>query len=264
MKVTYNHKKLENQKTVNIGLVLMLLLDVTKNDHVKKKAKMHIWHKWKSKLLEKDKILATSLIGRMKLCYCNRFTDIWLLDSLGYGISRDHVIAQELYPQKNFGINKKRSSSCNISTGSDEIMVLIWVFNRNMSVIIVQMLEVHDWIKKLERIIMFLSDAAIQFGLICKIDGPLGAEDYLKNLHDDPVDKRAYMPLLKAYIHTRKKEKGSVASLSSLVNRIDPILRNVAPSGSLQVINPVEGVGYMLVFDELPSVQNKTHEYQLF
>ncbi|KAI3745227.1 hypothetical protein L1987_58335 [Smallanthus sonchifolius] len=59
---------------------------------------------------------------------------------------------------------------------------------------------------------------------------------------------------------TSRRSQGSVASLSSLVNRLGPILRNVAPSGSCQVINPVEGVGYMVVFDELLSVQNKAHE----
>ncbi|XP_076892539.1 alpha-glucan water dikinase, chloroplastic-like isoform X2 [Bidens hawaiensis] len=53
---------------------------------------------------------------------------------------------------------------------------------------------------------------------------------------------------------------GSAASLSSLVNRLDPILRNVAHLGSWQVISPVEAVGYVVVVDELLSVQNKTYE----
>ncbi|MFS7898881.1 putative alpha-glucan, water dikinase [Helianthus anomalus] len=53
---------------------------------------------------------------------------------------------------------------------------------------------------------------------------------------------------------------GSAASLSSLVNRLDPILRNVANLGSWQVISPVEAVGYVVVVDELLSVQNKTYE----
>ncbi|XP_042756747.2 alpha-glucan water dikinase 1, chloroplastic isoform X2 [Lactuca sativa] len=53
---------------------------------------------------------------------------------------------------------------------------------------------------------------------------------------------------------------GSAASLSSLVNRLDPILRSVANLGSWQVISPVEAVGYIVVVDELLSVQNKTYE----
>ncbi|KAI7734917.1 hypothetical protein M8C21_025746 [Ambrosia artemisiifolia] len=53
---------------------------------------------------------------------------------------------------------------------------------------------------------------------------------------------------------------GSAASLSSLVNRIDPILRSVANLGSWQVISPVEAVGYVVIVDELLSVQNKTYE----
>ncbi|XP_021999185.1 alpha-glucan water dikinase 1, chloroplastic isoform X1 [Helianthus annuus] len=53
---------------------------------------------------------------------------------------------------------------------------------------------------------------------------------------------------------------GSAASLSSLVNRIDPVLRNVANLGSWQVISPVEAVGYIVVVDELLSVQNISYE----
>ncbi|XP_076945424.1 alpha-glucan water dikinase, chloroplastic-like [Bidens hawaiensis] len=53
---------------------------------------------------------------------------------------------------------------------------------------------------------------------------------------------------------------GSAASLSSLVNRIDPILRSVANLGSWQIISPVEAVGYIVVVDELLSVQNKSYE----
>ncbi|GJW53834.1 alpha-glucan water dikinase 1, chloroplastic-like protein isoform X1 [Tanacetum coccineum] len=53
---------------------------------------------------------------------------------------------------------------------------------------------------------------------------------------------------------------GSAASLSSLVNRLDPILRNVANLGSWQVISPVEAVGYVVVVDELLTVQNITYE----
>ncbi|KAI3744640.1 hypothetical protein L1987_57728 [Smallanthus sonchifolius] len=53
---------------------------------------------------------------------------------------------------------------------------------------------------------------------------------------------------------------GSAASLSSLVNRIDPILRSVANLGSWQVISPVEAAGYLVVVDELLSVQNKSYE----
>ncbi|KAG9160561.1 hypothetical protein Leryth_020717 [Lithospermum erythrorhizon] len=53
---------------------------------------------------------------------------------------------------------------------------------------------------------------------------------------------------------------GSAASLSSLLNRLDPILRKTANLGSWQVISPVEAVGYVVVVDELLSVQNKTYE----
>ncbi|XP_024988884.1 alpha-glucan water dikinase 1, chloroplastic-like [Cynara cardunculus var. scolymus] len=53
---------------------------------------------------------------------------------------------------------------------------------------------------------------------------------------------------------------GSAASLSSLVNRLDPILRSVANLGSWQVISPVEAVGYVVVIDQLLSVQNESYE----
>uniref|UniRef100_A0A5B6YGN2 alpha-glucan, water dikinase n=1 Tax=Davidia involucrata TaxID=16924 RepID=A0A5B6YGN2_DAVIN len=52
---------------------------------------------------------------------------------------------------------------------------------------------------------------------------------------------------------------GSAASLSSLLNRLDPILRKTANLGSWQVISPVEAVGYVVVIDELLAVQNKSY-----
>ncbi|KAL1550864.1 alpha-glucan, water dikinase [Salvia divinorum] len=52
---------------------------------------------------------------------------------------------------------------------------------------------------------------------------------------------------------------GSAASLSSLLNRLDPILRQTANLGSWQVISPVEAVGYVVVADQLLSVQNKSY-----
>ncbi|XP_042048973.1 alpha-glucan water dikinase, chloroplastic-like isoform X2 [Salvia splendens] len=52
---------------------------------------------------------------------------------------------------------------------------------------------------------------------------------------------------------------GSAASLSSLLNRLDPILRKTANLGSWQVISPVEAVGYVVVVDQLLSVQNKSY-----
>ncbi|KAK4485750.1 hypothetical protein RD792_008396 [Penstemon davidsonii] len=52
---------------------------------------------------------------------------------------------------------------------------------------------------------------------------------------------------------------GSAASLSSLLNRLDPILRQTANLGSWQIISPVEAIGYVVVVDELLSVQNETY-----
>ncbi|KAK9117218.1 hypothetical protein Sjap_016165 [Stephania japonica] len=52
---------------------------------------------------------------------------------------------------------------------------------------------------------------------------------------------------------------GSAASLSSLLNRIDPVLRKTANLGSWQVISPVEVVGHVVVVDELLAVQNKSY-----
>ncbi|KAK9119771.1 hypothetical protein Scep_017864 [Stephania cephalantha] len=52
---------------------------------------------------------------------------------------------------------------------------------------------------------------------------------------------------------------GSAASLSSLLNRIDPVLRKTANLGSWQIISPVEVVGHVVVVDELLSVQNKSY-----
>lgn len=53
---------------------------------------------------------------------------------------------------------------------------------------------------------------------------------------------------------------GSAASLSVLLNRLDPTLRKIANLGSWQVISPVEAVGFVVVVDELLSVQNKAYE----
>ncbi|XP_031501423.1 alpha-glucan water dikinase, chloroplastic [Nymphaea colorata] len=53
---------------------------------------------------------------------------------------------------------------------------------------------------------------------------------------------------------------GSAASLSMLLNRIDPVLRRLANLGSWQVISPVEVTGSVAVVDELLSVQNKSYE----
>lgn len=52
---------------------------------------------------------------------------------------------------------------------------------------------------------------------------------------------------------------GSAASLSSLLSRLDPVLRKTANLGSWQVISPVETVGYVEVVDELLAVQNKSY-----
>ncbi|XP_031122009.1 alpha-glucan water dikinase, chloroplastic-like isoform X1 [Ipomoea triloba] len=53
---------------------------------------------------------------------------------------------------------------------------------------------------------------------------------------------------------------GSAASLSSLINRLDPVLRQTAQLGSWQIISPVEAVGYIVVVDDLLSVQNKSYD----
>ncbi|OIV93844.1 hypothetical protein TanjilG_13859 [Lupinus angustifolius] len=70
---------------------------------------------------------------------------------------------------------------------------------------------------------------------------------------------------------------GSAASLSTLLNRLDPVLRKTANLGSCfdsdnllmqfwmawnswQVISPVETIGYVEVVDELLTVQNKSYE----
>ncbi|CAH9107475.1 unnamed protein product [Cuscuta epithymum] len=53
---------------------------------------------------------------------------------------------------------------------------------------------------------------------------------------------------------------GSAASLSSLINRLDPVLRQTANLGSWQVISPVEAVGYIVFVDDLLSVQHKSYK----
>ncbi|XP_057948829.1 alpha-glucan water dikinase, chloroplastic [Malania oleifera] len=53
---------------------------------------------------------------------------------------------------------------------------------------------------------------------------------------------------------------GSAASLSSLLNRLDPVLRQTANLGSWQVISPVEATGYVVVVDELLAVQNESYK----
>ncbi|KAE8707264.1 Alpha-glucan water dikinase [Hibiscus syriacus] len=53
---------------------------------------------------------------------------------------------------------------------------------------------------------------------------------------------------------------GSAATLSSLINRFDPVLRKTANLGSWQVISPFEVVGYIDVVEELLAVQNKSYD----
>ncbi|CAN6195188.1 unnamed protein product [Urochloa humidicola] len=53
---------------------------------------------------------------------------------------------------------------------------------------------------------------------------------------------------------------GSAATLSALLNRFDPVLRNVAHLGSWQVISPIEVSGYVVVVDELLAIQNKYYD----
>ncbi|PKA56704.1 Alpha-glucan water dikinase, chloroplastic [Apostasia shenzhenica] len=53
---------------------------------------------------------------------------------------------------------------------------------------------------------------------------------------------------------------GSAASLSALLNRIDPVLRKVAHLGSWQIISPVEVTGYVVSVNDLLSVQNKSYD----
>ncbi|GLJ13650.1 hypothetical protein SUGI_0217250 [Cryptomeria japonica] len=52
---------------------------------------------------------------------------------------------------------------------------------------------------------------------------------------------------------------GSAASLSLLLNRLDPVLRNIANLGCWQIISPVEVCGYIATVDELLKVQNKVY-----
>ncbi|XP_043724760.1 alpha-glucan water dikinase, chloroplastic-like isoform X2 [Telopea speciosissima] len=52
---------------------------------------------------------------------------------------------------------------------------------------------------------------------------------------------------------------GSAATLSQLLNRLDPVLRKTANLGSWQIISPVETAGYVVVVDELLAVQNKSY-----
>lgn len=52
---------------------------------------------------------------------------------------------------------------------------------------------------------------------------------------------------------------GSAASLSLLLNRLDPVLRNIAHLGSWQVISPVEVRGFVITVDELAKVQNEVY-----
>ncbi|KAI4383012.1 hypothetical protein MLD38_008897 [Melastoma candidum] len=52
---------------------------------------------------------------------------------------------------------------------------------------------------------------------------------------------------------------GSAASLSSLLNRLDPVLRKTANLGSWQVISPCEVIGRIVVENELLAVQNKSY-----
>jgi alpha-glucan,water dikinase len=55
---------------------------------------------------------------------------------------------------------------------------------------------------------------------------------------------------------------GSAASLSLLLNRLDPVLRNIAHLGSWQVISPVEVRGFVITVDELAKVQNEVYGRQ--
>lgn len=52
---------------------------------------------------------------------------------------------------------------------------------------------------------------------------------------------------------------GSAASLSQLLNRIDPVLRAAAHLGNWQVISPVEVHGYVEVVNDLADVQDKKY-----
>ncbi|KAG0553488.1 hypothetical protein KC19_12G015100 [Ceratodon purpureus] len=53
---------------------------------------------------------------------------------------------------------------------------------------------------------------------------------------------------------------GSAASLSLLLNRLDPVIRKEANMGSWQVISPVDVKGFIEVVDELEHVQDKVYD----
>ncbi|BBN15240.1 alpha-glucan, water dikinase [Marchantia polymorpha subsp. ruderalis] len=53
---------------------------------------------------------------------------------------------------------------------------------------------------------------------------------------------------------------GSAASLSLLLNRLDPVIRKEANMGSWQVISPVETKGVVVVVDELLEVEDKVYD----
>ncbi|KAL3680910.1 hypothetical protein R1sor_023866 [Riccia sorocarpa] len=53
---------------------------------------------------------------------------------------------------------------------------------------------------------------------------------------------------------------GSAASLSLILNRLDPVIRKEANMGSWQVISPVETKGIIVVVDELLEVEEKVYD----
>ncbi|TQD83177.1 hypothetical protein C1H46_031282 [Malus baccata] len=88
------------------------------------------------------------------------------------------------------------------------------------------------------------------------------AESYLRILQPSAEYLGAQLGVDQSAVNIFTEEiirAGSAASLSSLLNRLDPVLRKTANMGSWQVISPVEVVGYVVYVDELLTVQNKVY-----
>ncbi|KAG0623205.1 hypothetical protein M758_3G156100 [Ceratodon purpureus] len=110
----------------------------------------------------------------------------------------------------------------------------------------------HNWALRtkavLDRTRLALQDKAEYYQKILQptaeyLGGLLGVDEWAVNIFTEEMIR-----------------SGSAASLSQLLNRLDPVIRKEAHMGSWQVISPVDVKGFIEVVDELEHVQDKVYD----
>ncbi|KAL8227483.1 hypothetical protein R6Q57_015067 [Mikania cordata] len=178
------------------------------------------------------------------------FLDIALDSTVRTSIERSYEVLKNAKPEKIMYLITLLLENLILSSDNNEDLIYCWKgWNRALTMV---KLGKNDWA-------LFAKSVLDRTRLALASKGEL----YHQLLQPSAEYLGALLELDQLVVSIFAEEmirSGSAASLSSLLSRIDPILRSVANLGSWQIISPDEAVGYLVVVDELLSVQNKSYE----